>query len=139
MNKIVLDTNCLLMSIPKKSPYHTVWSAFVEGTITLCVTTDILEEYFEILSQKIGGRLANNILETIVNKRNVKFVSPTYKFNLIEADKDDNKFVDCAIVAGATCIVSNDNHFKILKEIPFPKVSVYNILEFTRLLKSTLN
>ena len=32
---------------------------------------------------------------------------PHYTFALIEADKDDNKFVDCAIAANAKCIVLN--------------------------------
>ena len=34
-------------------------------------------------------------------------------------DKDDNKFVDCAIAANARFIVSEDGHFKYLKESRF--------------------
>lgn len=34
---------------------------------------------------------------------------PHYTFALIEADKDDNKFVDCAIAANAKCIVTEDS------------------------------
>ncbi len=30
MRKIVLDTNCLLMSLPKPSPYRCVWDAFLK-------------------------------------------------------------------------------------------------------------
>jgi len=33
-------------------------------------------------------------------------------------------FVDCAIVSGAECIVSNDSHFNVLASIPFPSVHV---------------
>lgn len=47
----------------------------------------------------------------------------------------DNKFVDCAITAGATYIVSNDKHFDILKQIPFPKVDVKTLREFKEILK----
>ena len=50
--------------------------------------------------------------------------------NLIQADKDDNKFVDCAIVAGAEYIVSEDAHFRVLDTIPFPSVSVKRLEEF---------
>lgn len=28
MRKIVLDTNCLLMSLPKNSPYRIIWDEF---------------------------------------------------------------------------------------------------------------
>lgn len=92
-------------------------------------------EYLEILTQKVGAKIANNVIELIVNRTNVEFVEPTYRFELIKSDVDDNKFVDCAIVAGALCIVSNDAHFKVLAEIPFPKVTVFNILEFISILK----
>ena len=54
--------------------------------------------------------------------------------HLIQSDEDDNKFVDCAFTAGASCIVSNDAHFKILNEINFPKIFVLKIKEFTDLL-----
>ena len=41
---------------------------------------------------------------------------------LIEADPDDNKFVDCAIAGQADYIVTHDKHFRILDEIQFPRV-----------------
>ena len=44
--------------------------------------------------------------------------------NLITADPDDNKFVDCAVTAGATNIVSNDRHFRELERYDFPRVDV---------------
>ena len=56
---------------------------------------------------------------------------------LIEKDNDDNKFVDCAIAAGASFIVSNDRHFDALKTIPFPKVEVIQIQQFVEKLSQT--
>ena len=61
---------------------------------------------------------------------NVIRKDPHYTFALIEADKDDNKFVDCAIAANAKCIVTEDKHFKVLENIPFPKVEVIGIEDF---------
>ena len=60
----------------------------------------------------------------------IVFPSPAFRFNLIKTDPDDNKFVDCAITAGATYIVSNDHHFAELKQYDFPKVEVRTISEF---------
>ena len=127
-----MDTNCLLMSIPKISPYRPLWKGFLLGNLTLCVSNEIIEEYLEIISQKTNVRVANNIVSTILNRNNVEMVSPTYRFQMIKSDPDDNKFVDCAIVAGASCIISNDSHFKELENIPFPKVHVFRIEEYLR-------
>lgn len=45
---IVLDTNCLLMSLSRRSLYYPVWRNFVDGKYTLCLTNEILAEYEEI-------------------------------------------------------------------------------------------
>lgn len=132
MKKIVLDTNCLLMSLPRISPYHGVWTQFLAGRITLCVTNDILLEYLEIIGSKTSRTIAGNVISAILSKPNIEYITPFYKFGLIKSDPDDNKFVDCAISAGAEYIVSNDNHFNVLKNIPFPKVSVLAIKEFMK-------
>ena len=57
-----------------------------------------------------------------------------YKWDLIQADSDDNKFVDCAITAGADYIVTQDKHFNILKTIDFPSVAIANIHQFKLLI-----
>ena len=51
---------------------------------------------------------------------------------------DDNKFVDCAIAANASYIVSQDHHFDILKTIEFPKVELIDIDTFMALLDNEL-
>ena len=40
--RIVLDTNCLIQSIPERSPYHGVWLSFEKGDNTLCVSNEII-------------------------------------------------------------------------------------------------
>jgi len=134
MRKIVLDTNSLLMSLPKISPYRMIWDDFLAGKLILCVTNEIVEEYLEIIEQKTTAEIANNVISVILSQKNVEFVTPYYKMHLIQADEDDNKFVDCAFTAGASCIVSNDAHFQILNEINFPKIYVFRIKEFMNLL-----
>lgn len=59
-------------------------------------------------------------------------ITSFYNFNLIEADKDDNKFVDCAIAAHVKCIVTNDHYYDVLKTIPFPKVDVVRLVDFLK-------
>ena len=74
-------------------------------------------------------------MKTIVNSPFVELITPYYHFQLIEADPDDNKFVDCAIAAGARYIVTNDRHYNVLKEISFPHVDVITLADFSELMK----
>ena len=57
-----------------------------------------------------------------------------FEWNVIEKDPDDNKFFDCAVAASADYIVSEDKHFNILVNIPFPSVSAIKIIEFRKIL-----
>ena len=96
----------------------------------MCVTTEILEEYDEIISSHLSPLVGRMVVEAILRANNVHRVDAQFRFGLITADYDDNKFVDCAIVSGAQFIVTNDSHFDVLSDIPFPKVVVRKIDEF---------
>ena len=129
MRRIVLDTNCLLMALPSRSPYHRVWTDFLSGA-QFCVSTEILNEYEEIIGKQSSPVLAEAVIQALINRPNLVKVEPTYFFHLIEADPDDNKFVDCAVCGNAELIVTNDAHFNVLKNIDFPIVDVKSIQEF---------
>ena len=136
---VVLDTNCLIRSLSRRSEYYDVWEAFVFGRYTLCVTTEILAEYEEIISSHMSPLAAQLAIEMILRATNVLRVDAQYRFHLITADEDDNKFVDCAIVSNAEYIVTNDKHFKVLKHIPFPHVEVRKLEEFQSELRNSNN
>ena len=72
---IVLDTNILLASISKYAPYKWVFDAFIDERFTLCVTTEIMAEYEEILERFMGHHLASTILQIIENAPNVRFIT----------------------------------------------------------------
>ena len=130
--RIVLDTNCLIQSVSPRSKYHAVWESFVSGENRLCITNEIIEEYIEILQKLVGYEVSEYIVKTIINSPFTEFFTPYYHFELIKADPDDNKFVDCAIVARARYVVTNDHHYEVLKEIPFPKVQIISIQDFMK-------
>jgi putative PIN family toxin of toxin-antitoxin system len=132
--RIVLDTNCLIQCLSPHSAFFAVWESFLNGQNTLCVTTDILFEYREILPHFFSTELSEAIVNTIANAPFVVHIDPNYRFNLIETDPDDNKFVDCAVVAGARYIVTNDHHFNILRELKFPLIQIITLKDFLCLL-----
>ena len=131
---IVLDTNCLLQIIARKSKNYFLWERFLNGDYCLCFTTEILEEYEEILCLKTNRLIATMVLEIITQAPNTQRVDAHYHWNLITQDPDDNKFVDCAIVANAKFIVTEDHHFHILKQYSFPKVDFIGLDDFYKLL-----
>ena len=125
--KVVVDTNILLVCISPRSEAHWLWQSLLDGSIDLYVTTDILIEYAEIIGREMGKEVADIALDLLSDLPNVHTVQKYFFWQLIEADPDDNKFVDCAVAAGAVYLVSNDKHFKVLQ-----KYSYFNIelLEF---------
>jgi len=133
--RIVLDTNCLLVSVQEYSDFFWLWQAFRNEKITLCYTTDILDEYYEVLSYYFSVSFADTVIEEILLSPNTIPATVYYKWNLITADPDDNKFVDCAISANVACIVSHDKHLNVLKNIAFPKVNVIDIASFKKVLQ----
>ena len=125
---VVLDTNVLLVSIAKKSRYRIIFDNLLANKFNLIISNDILSEYTEIIAQKANVSVANNISEMLLALSNVQKQDVFCKWNLIEADKDDNKFVDWAIAGNADYLVSNDKHFNCLKEIEFPKLSLRRLM-----------
>ena len=131
---VILDTNALLVAIPKKSMFRPILDALINGKFDLILSNDILSEYIEILQRKSNSIVANNIAEMLLNLENLKKVEVYFEWKLIEQDPDDNKYVDAAIVGGADYIVTNDNHFQVLKTVEFPEVTVISIEDFLKLI-----
>ncbi len=128
--KIVLDTNVLIACYSPKSRLYPIWQAFRDQRFTLCVTTDILDEYVEILAREANPAIANLLVDIIVDSPNTELVTKHFFWQLIEIDPDDNKFVDCGLIANADCIITEDRHFNVLKMKPFPTIPVIKANEF---------
>ena len=132
--RIVIDTNCLLVSIPKFSETRWLFDGLRSGIFEFGITTEILEEYEEVIGDFYSPNVALNVVEMLPNLRNSILVTPYYHWDLIIDDKDDNKFVDCAIGCQSDYIITHDKHFKVLQNIPFPKVTCLKMNELSRLL-----
>ena len=136
MRHVVLDTNCLIQALPTRSQYHRIWTDFLAGKYVLCVSNEILTEYEEILAQHTSPEVAHNVVEAIARHPQTLYRESFFRFHLLsDIDKDDDKFVDCAITAGADYIVTEDSHFDHLKKIPFPQLNVLTLDEFNETLK----
>jgi putative PIN family toxin of toxin-antitoxin system len=132
--RVVLDTNILLVSIARKSRYRIIFDSLITRKFDLVISNEILSEYTEIIAQKTNEIIANNIAEMLLTLSNVQKQDVYYKWHLINADEDDNKFVDCAVAGNVDYLISNDKHFNELKAVEFPKLTVLTIDEFMDLL-----
>lgn len=133
--KVVIDTNILLVSVSPQSDFYWIFEAFPEEKFELCVSSDVLMEYEKILEHHMGEALTQTVLQLIEVAPNTQLITRYYQWRLISQDPDDNKFVDCAVAANAAFLVSHDKHFRVLKEVEFPKLEVISAEEFRRVLE----
>lgn len=133
--RVVIDTNCLIASIPSKSEDFWLYLSFIKKDFTWIVSTEILNEYHEQLSLFYNSITANIVLDVLTTASNVEFIEPSFRWGLMTNDPDDNKFADLAISTNAHYLVSNDRHFNIFKKIDFPPLKVVKLKEFKKILK----
>jgi uncharacterized protein len=136
MLKVVLDTNIILSSVSPYSPYRLIFDKLDDFAYDFAVSTEILLEYEEKLSEIFSSKLAQLTLDMMMLNPNVHLISPAFQTRLIYPDLDDNKFVDCAFAANAHYLVTNDKDYRILFKTNFPKINLLKIDEFMEILKT---
>ena len=134
--RIVLDTNVLLVSISSRSKYHWIFQDLLAGRFDLLISNEILAEYEEIIGEKFNIDTATNVVRTLLLLANVEQVHPSFRWKLITADPDDDKFVDCAVAANAHALVTEDRHFRVLDDVEFPKIERLGVDAFEALMKA---
>ena len=80
-----------------------------------------------MLEQLTGKEMTKLTLDVILNNLYISFLTLYYKFNLIKSDPNDNKFLNYAVIANAKFIMTEDRHFDVLKECPFPRIEVIGL------------
>lgn len=136
--RVLLDTNIMLVITPYFSAYRWVYDALREGRFELVVSTEILNEYAELLERQYSADFAERTLLALDNFPTIIRVEPAYRFLMIEDDPDDDKFTDAAVVGNADFVVTNDRHFNRLHDIPFPKVGLLSFAAFCDQLKKAI-
>ena len=116
---VCLDTNTVVQALAEGHPFHPILDAWVAGRITWAVSTEVLLEYEEVLTRLSGpGRwrkLARLMDLAELTGGNLLRVTPSFHFNIIATDPDDNIFADCAVTAGADYLITEDQHFAALR------------------------
>lgn len=131
--KLVIDTNVLVSALSSRSVFHWIIQDLIAEKFEIAISYEVLLEYEEILKKKYDAQTAEDFLRALQELPNVQLSEIYFQWKLL-ADPDDNKFVDLAISSNADYLLSEDNDFKLLQKIDFPKVIVLKINDFNRLL-----
>ena len=118
MQKIILDTNVVVSALIQKSfPYLILHDLYIERKIQLCISEDLMSEYYDVLKRDKFSRfpdfitMANWVLKDI--HEHAKLFYPEQKLNIIK-DADDNMLLELAITCGADYLITgNTNDFTI--------------------------
>lgn len=130
----VIDTNVLLVSVSDRSKFHWLYKVIIEKKIHIAFTNDMLAEYEEQIAAHWNIKVAVSVTRSLIELSTAKLTVAWFNLNLISADANDNKFVDCAFTANADYIVTNDKDFDVLKTIAFPSIKVATPDEFKKIL-----
>ena len=131
---VVLDTNVVLRAVSKKSRFAVILDELLLQSYRLALSSEILLEYEEKIILFYGEKTARDLLNFLTVLPNVERIDPFFQLRLIEADPDDDKFVDCAFAGNAHYIVTDDKHFNVLKMIDFPKIPCLSAEAFREML-----
>ncbi len=112
MQKVVIDTNVIVSSLIQKSyPYLIVNDLFIEGKFDLCVSDQIMAEYYEVLARPKFEKFQNFFVRAEALLADIeteaKKYFPTITVNLI-SDKDDYIFLELADECDADFIITGN-------------------------------
>ncbi|WP_373514487.1 putative toxin-antitoxin system toxin component, PIN family [Persicitalea sp.] len=133
--RAVIDTNCILASIPPKGDYYWLYESFEKGLFDWVISNEILTEYDEKISERYSRETAHLVITILLFAPNTILAEPYFRWQLIESDPDDNKFFDLSIAAEADYLVTNDRDFDVVKKVDFPKVNIVSLTEFKLILE----
>jgi predicted nucleic acid-binding protein len=115
---VCIDTNVLPGMFGRAAPLLPLRVALLAGRFDWALSTEIMLEYEEIAAREMGPAAVERVfrfIEIVGQTRGViRHVSPAFRFHLVTADPDDDKFADCAIAAEADWIITEDHHFDVL-------------------------
>ena len=112
---IVIDTNALLQIFSSRSKTPEIVRALLTGELQWAVSNDVLTEYEEMVCQRSGmarWKQVERVIQLLhLRHQNMLWTEPAFRYQVISADPDDNKFTDCAITANADYVITYDTDF----------------------------
>ncbi len=106
--RVVLDTNILIASFFSGSSRRVV-GLWLRGELTLCLSPAIRREYDSVLAHfAFKGEQVAAIRKGLEGGAPVLLVDPRERVEAVAGDPSDDKFIECALEAGASSLISSD-------------------------------
>lgn len=115
--KAVIDTNIFVSSFFGGNPRKVI-DLWKKGSITLCLSKPILDEYVEVL-QRIGlgdEKELAELLALFAKGYNLLFTTKTPEIKVVKEDPADDKFIECAVALKAKVVITGDKALENLGE-----------------------
>jgi predicted nucleic acid-binding protein len=107
---VCIDTNVLPGMFGRAAPFLPLRRGLLARRFTWALSIEVLLEYEEIAAREMGAGAVTRLMqfiELVEHARGViRRVSPSFRFHVIIADADDNKFADCATAAEADFVIT---------------------------------
>jgi len=112
MQKLIIDTNVIVSSLIQKSfPYKIVSELFIEDKVILCVSENLLAEYYEVLRRPKFAAYYDFVVkaEALLADIEAKAIMyyPQIGIDLL-SDKDDNMILELADICSANYIITGN-------------------------------
>jgi len=128
VRRVAADSNILVSVLQFGGKPLAVLDLAEDGRIELAISNDILTETLRVLRDKFQRPVewleqAEHHLRTIT-----KHVSPAERVDVVTADPDDNRVLECAAAADSEVIVSGDSdllHLGTFRGIPVMTVAAF--------------
>jgi putative PIN family toxin of toxin-antitoxin system len=120
MQKVVIDTNVLISALIQRSfPYLIVQELFLEHRFQICVSQDLMSEYYEVLNRPKFSKFPDFVVKAegllVKIESNSKIYKPQIKLDLI-TDPDDNMILELADECNADFVITGNT-----TDFTFPK------------------
>lgn len=137
--RIVIDTNIWISGLLWRGLPWKLLCLAEAGEVELCIAPSMLIELAEVLSyERLQPRLEQLGLipaELVAYAMNLASILEVPEGSpIVVADPDDDVFLHCAVIAGAACVVSGDDHLLDLgtyADIPILTVRDFLAQEFS--------
>ena len=109
--RIILDTNVFVSGVFFSGPPYQILSAWRDGRIQLVISREILDEYQRVgrvLAEQYPGVDLDPLISLLVAQSESVGVPPLP--DPVCEDRDDDKFLACALSGEVRLIVSGDRH-----------------------------
>ncbi|NCP16247.1 putative toxin-antitoxin system toxin component, PIN family [bacterium] len=113
--RVVFDTNVYISAALHGHEAETVLELASAHRIILLTSPAILSELEEKVRNKLGWSQERVTLFLKIIRDIVEIVEPQITLQVVEADEDDNRILECAVTGNASLIVTFDKDLLRLK------------------------